>query len=123
MNPNQAYSAAEVERMMKLQDVLLKAMAGKMHWWEAAEIVGVTDRTMRRWRERLEKHGYDGLTDRRKGKRSQRRVPVKTCEEVPRLYQERYYDLSVQHFHEKLKEEHAIQLSLRGSSKRCKERG
>jgi transposase len=111
VNPNQTYSAAEVERMMKLQDVLLKAMAGKMHWWEAAEIIGVTDRTMRRWRERLEKHGYDGLTDRRKGKRSQRRVPVKTCEEMLRLYQERYFDLSVQHFHEKLKEEHCIELS------------
>jgi len=111
VDPNQQYSAAEVERMMKLQDVLLKAMAGKMHWWEAAEIVGVTDRTMRRWRERLEEHGYDGLTDRRKGKRSQRRVPVNRCEEVLRLYQERYFDLSVRHFHEKLKEEHSIQLS------------
>src|SRR6266852_4049177 len=97
--------------MMKLQDVLLKAMAGKMRWWEAAEIIGVSDRTMRRWRERLEEHGYDGLTDRRKGKRSQRRVPVKTCEEVLRLYQERYFDLSTRHFHEKLKEEHAIELS------------
>ena len=85
MDFNQAYSAAEVERMMKLQDVLLKAMAKKMHWWEAAEIIGVSDRTMRRWRERLEEHGYDGLTDRRKGKRSQRRVPVQTCEEVLRL--------------------------------------
>ena len=42
MDPNQAYSAAEMERMMKLQDVLLKAMAGKMHWWEAAEIIGVS---------------------------------------------------------------------------------
>jgi len=40
VDPNQAYSAAEVERMMKLQDVLLKAMAGKMRWWEAAEIIG-----------------------------------------------------------------------------------
>ena len=39
---------------MKLQDVLLKAMAKKITWWEAAEIIGVTDRTMRRWRERLE---------------------------------------------------------------------
>jgi len=97
--------------MMKLQDVLLKAMAGKVHWWEAAEIIGVSDRTMRRWRERLEQHGYDGLTDRRKGKRSQRRVPVKTCEEVLRLYQERYFDLSVRHFHEKLREEHSIELS------------
>jgi hypothetical protein len=53
VNANQEYSAAEVERMMKLQDILLKAMAGKMHWFEAAEIIGVTARTMRRWRERL----------------------------------------------------------------------
>jgi transposase len=111
VDSNQAYSAAEVERMMKLQDVLLKAMAKKMCWWEAAEIIGVSDRTMRRWRERLEEHGYDGLTDRRKGKQSQRRVPVKTCEEVLGLYQERYFDLSAKHFHEKLKEEHSIELS------------
>ena len=62
--------AAEVERMMKLQDVLLKAMAKKITWWSAAEIIGVTDRTMRRWRERLEEHGYSGLADRRKGKPS-----------------------------------------------------
>jgi transposase len=111
VDSNQAYSAAEVERMMKLRDVLLKAMAKKMRWWEAAEIIGVSDRTMRRWRERLEEHGYDGLTDRRKGKQSQRRVPVKTCEEVLGLYQERYFDLSAKHFHEKLKEEHSIELS------------
>ena len=39
---------------MKVQDVLLKAMAKKISWWEAAEIIGVTDRTMRRWRERLQ---------------------------------------------------------------------
>ena len=71
---------------MKLQDVLLKAMAKKITWWEAAEIIGVTDRTMRRWRERLEKHGYSRLADRRKGRPSFRRVPLKTCEEVLRLY-------------------------------------
>ena len=53
---------------MKLQDVLLKAMAKKITWWEAAEIIGVRDRTMRRWRERLEEDGYSGLADRRKGK-------------------------------------------------------
>src|SRR6516165_4542949 len=61
--------------MMKLQDVLLKAMAKKITWWEAAEIIGVTDRTMRRWRERLEEHGYSGLADRRKNKPSGKRVP------------------------------------------------
>jgi transposase len=100
-----------MERMMKLQDVLLKAMAKKITWWQAAEIIGVTDRTMRRWRERLEEHGYSGLADRRKGKASSRRVPLKTCEEVLRLYQEKYFDLSILHFHEKLREAHGIELS------------
>jgi hypothetical protein len=44
----QQYPAAEMERMMKVQDVLLKAMAKKITWWAAAEIIGVSDRTMRR---------------------------------------------------------------------------
>ena len=67
---------------MKLQDVLLKAMAKKITWWAAAEIIGVSDRTMRRWRERLEQDGYTGLADRRKGKPSPQRVPLETVEEV-----------------------------------------
>lgn len=96
---------------MKVQDVLLKAMAKKITWWEAAEILGVTDRTMRRWRDRLEKHGYVGLADRRKGKPSPKRIPVATMEELLRLYQEKYYDLNMRHFHEKLREEHGIQVS------------
>jgi transposase len=107
----QKNSAAETERMMKLQDVLLKAMAKKIRWWDAAEIIGVSDRTMRRWRERLEAEGYSGLVDRRKGKPSDKRVPVAQVEEVLRLYQERYFDLNIRHFHEKLGEQHDIQLS------------
>src|SRR5882724_1551911 len=97
--------------MMKLQDVLLKAMARKIRWWDAAEIIGVTDRTMRRWRERLEAEGYSGLVDRRRGKQSSHRVPMKTAEEVLRLYSEVYFDLNIRHFHEKLQEEHGIELS------------
>ena len=58
MTETRQYSAAEVERMMKLQDVLLKAMAKKITWWDAAEIIGVSDRTMRRWRERIEEGWY-----------------------------------------------------------------
>src|SRR5262249_11434312 len=97
--------------MMKMQDVLLKAMAKKISWWEAAEIIGVTDRTMRRWRERLQEHGYSGLADRRKNKASEKRVPLATAEEGLRLYQETYYDLNIRHFHEKLRGEHGIELS------------
>lgn len=96
---------------MKLQDVLLKAMAKKITWWSAAEIIGVSDRTMRRWRERMEVHGYDGLADRRRGRPSEKRVPLATAEEVLRLYQETYFDLNMRHFHEKLREEHGIRLS------------
>jgi transposase len=81
------------------------------HWWEAAEIIGVTDRTMRRWRERLETEGYSGLVDGRKAKPSDKRVPVAQVEEVLRLYREEYFDLNLRHFHEKLKEKHEIQLS------------
>jgi len=105
------YSTAEMERMMKVQDVLLKAMAKKITWWAAAEIIGVSDRTMRRWRERLERDGYSGLADRRKGKPSGQRIPLKTVEEVLGLYKATYYDLNIRHFHEKLREEHDIDLS------------
>jgi transposase len=100
-----------MERMMKVQDVLLKAMAKKITWWAAAEILGVTDRTMRRWRERLEKDGYSGLADRRKGKPSAKRIPLATVEEVLRLFREVYYDFNIRHFQEKLRKEHQIELS------------
>jgi transposase len=100
-----------MERMMKLQDVLLKAMAKKISWADAAEIIGVSCRTMRRWRERIEEGGYSGLADRRKGKPSAKRVPLKTVEQVLALYRETYHDLNVRHFHEKLRDKHSIQLS------------
>jgi transposase len=100
-----------MERMMKLQDVILKAMAKKITWMEAAEIAGVTDRTMRRMRERYQEFGYTGLFDQRRGKRSIHRVPMERAEEVLRLYREVYFDLNIRHFHEKLRDEHEITLS------------
>ena len=74
------FPAAEMERAMKIQEVILKAMAGKLKWWEAAEIIGVTDRTMRRWREQYQEHGYSGLWDYRKRRPSPKRVPVSELE-------------------------------------------
>ncbi len=105
------YRRAAMERAMKVQEVILRAVARKITWWQAAEIIGVSDRTMRRWKERYEEHGYDGLFDRRLGKPSPKRVPLKTVEEVLRLYGEKYFDLNVRHFHEKLEEKHGIGLS------------
>jgi transposase len=90
---------------------MLQAMAKKITWWQAAEILGISDRHMRRWRERYEEEGYNGLFDRRRGKPSRRRVPLATVEKVFALYREKYFDLNVQHFHEKLQGEHGIELS------------
>ena len=62
-------------------------------------------------RSRYEQYGYDGLFDRRRGKPSPRRVPLGTVEKVLGLYQEKYFDFNVRHFHEKLREEHGLRLS------------
>jgi transposase len=104
-------SAAAVERAMKLQDVMLRAMAKRITWFQAAEILGISCRQMQRWKTRFEHEGYEGLFDRRRGIPSPKRVPLETVETVLRLYQEQYFDFNVRHFHEKLSSEHHIQLS------------
>src|SRR5215475_3650734 len=105
------YSKAAMERAMKIQEVILRAMARKITWFQAAEILGFSDRHVRRMRERYQEFGYDGLFDRRRGKPSPKRVPLATVESVLGLYREKYFDLNVRHFHEKLKGEHQIELS------------
>lgn len=105
------YPRTAAERAMKLQEVLLRASAGKIKWWQAAELIGISDRQMRRWRKRFEEQGYEGLLDRRRGMPSKRRVPKVKAEEVLGLYRDKYFDLNVRHFHEKLREEHQIGLS------------
>jgi len=103
--------ARETERMMKLQDVILKAMAKKITWIEAAEIAGMSARNMQRKQQAYQDYGYTGLFDQRRGKRSIHRVPMETAEKVLALYRDKYPDFNVRHFHEKLKELENIQLS------------
>src|ERR1700723_804562 len=111
MRSMETYPRTAMERAMKVQDVMLQAMAKKITWWQAAEILGISDRHMRRWRERYVEEGYNGLLDRRRGKPSRRRVAVATVEKVFALYREKYFDMKVQQFHEKLETEHGIELS------------
>jgi transposase len=96
---------------MRIQEVICRAISGQIHWFQAAEILGVSVRTMRRWKEYYQKKGYDGLFDRRRRRPSPKRVPYAQVEAVLRLYRERYSDFHVKHFHEKLTEEHGITLS------------
>jgi hypothetical protein len=66
---------------------------------------------MHRWKRRDAQWGYDGLFDRRRQQPSPKRVPLEVVRQVLTLYRERYFDLNVLHFHEKLQTEHQIQLS------------
>src|SRR5258708_82954 len=66
------------ERAMKIQEVILRAMAKRITWWQAAEIIGISERQMRRWHRRYEKLGYDGLWARRRGGPSPRPGPTGT---------------------------------------------
>src|ERR1700678_4039428 len=107
----ETYPRTSAERAMKLQEALLRATTGKIKWWQAAELTGISERQMRRWRKRLEEQGPQGLLDRRLRKPSSRRVPKEQAEEVLSLYRDKYFDLNVRHFHEKLGTEHQIRLS------------
>src|SRR5260370_38548614 len=91
------YPRTAAERAMKLQEVLLRATSGKIKWWQAAELVGISPRQMRRWRKRLEEQGSKGLLDRRRGIPSRRRVPKAQAEQGLSLDRGKYFDLTVRH--------------------------
>ena len=117
------YPSSEVRRALKVQEVILRAIGREITWIQAAEIIGVRPRTMRRWRARYEEHGYDGLFDRRRQRPSPKRVPMETVEKVLRLYREVYSDFNVSHFVDKLHEEHEIDLSYSWVKKALQEAG
>lgn len=106
-----SYPDAAWERAMTVQEVLLKALSGEVHWFRAAEILGWSPRTLRRWRERFETHGQNGLLDRRLLRPSKRRVPPAQVELVLRLYRERYAGFNVRHFHQIACREHGVTVS------------
>jgi hypothetical protein len=96
---------------MRKEEVILRAYAKKISWIEAASVLGMSCRHLRRVREAYEKWGFDGLQDARVGKESPRRVPVAVVEEVLKLYRDEYFDFNVVHFHEKLLERHSMTVS------------
>jgi transposase len=96
---------------MKLQDVILKAIAKKISWPDAAEIAGMHASTMIRLRQRYEEFGYDGIYDQRRRKRHFHRVPLGTAEKILALYQDKYAGVSVWRFCQKLSAEQGIRVS------------
>src|SRR2546425_19704 len=103
-----AYSRGAVERAMKVQEVILRAIDGKLTWVQAADILGYSPRTIRRLRWRLQHYGYDGLLDRRRQLPSPRRAPVADVQRLLALYRERYVGFNVRHFHQLARRQHGV---------------
>jgi transposase len=106
-----AYPDTAWERAMTVQEVILKALSGEIHWFRAADILGWSPRTLRRWRERYETYGYVGLVDKRLHRPSIRRVAAPEVARVLQLYRERYPGFNVRHFHQIVRREHGVTVS------------
>ena len=98
-------------RLMKFEEVYARTTARLLSQAEAAEVLGMSERTFRRWRDRFEAEGAEGLYDRRLGRVSARRAPVDEVARMLELFDTRYWDFTAKHFHEKLVAEHGCKRS------------
>ena len=98
-------------RLMKFEEIYGRTRRGALAQSEAAEILGVSERTFRRWRDRYEAEGAEGLYDRRLGRASARRAPADEVAQVLSLFDTRYWDFTARHFHEKLVADHGCERS------------
>ncbi len=90
---------------MRFADILGRSERSELSQMEAAELLGISERTFRRWRDRHREFGLSGLDDRRLAP-SLRRAPVAEIERMLGLYRDLYRGFTVQHFHEQLRKRH-----------------
>jgi transposase len=95
---------------MRFEALLERQEEGALSQVEAAEMLGMSERSFRRWRDRLRDEGEAGLADRRLGKPSSRRAASEEIARMLGLYRERYADFTVKHFHEQLVKRHGYKL-------------
>ncbi len=105
------FPPSALERAMKVKEVIFRAISGEYTWLQAAEILGMSPRSVRRWRYRMERHGYSGLIDMRRGVPSPRRAPVEEMERILGLYRDTYRGYNARHFYQTVKREHGVRLS------------
>lgn len=110
-------------RMMKFRDVFGRCEEGGLSQLEAAELLGIDERTFRRWCRRYEEEGEAGLLDRRLGKPSPKRVSAAEAEEIEQLYRERYLGFTAKHFHEHAVANHGLRWGYSWTKTYLQERG
>ena len=83
----------------------------------------VCERRFRRYIDRYEEAGLEGLRDKRSSEVSSRKAPVAEVLRLEALYQERYDGWSVKHFFERYQDEHRGGRSYTWVKSRLQERG
>ena len=78
-------------RLMKFEEVYGRSYRGELSQVEASEIL-FSERTFRRWRDRYQAEGAEGLYDRRLGRASARRADIDEVLDVLALFDTRYWD-------------------------------
>ena len=101
----------EDRRMEKFRDVYDRWEQRQLSQAEAAEILGKSERQFRRYIDRYEADGLDGLRDGRLGRVSGKAVPKEALERLLGLYRKTYHGWNVTHFHEHLVRDHGFTLS------------
>ena len=119
-------------RMIKFSEIWDRYEASELSQHEAGELLGMSERSFRRWCGRYEEEGAAGLLDRRLGKASGKRASALACDEVEALYRTRYAGFTAKHFHEFLVKNHnftfgytwtKVFLQKRGLLAKAKRRG
>ena len=105
------FAAAAGERAMKIQQVIMRALSGAITWLQAADILGVDPRSVRRWRARYEAGGAVALYDRRRALPSRRTAPAPEVQRILRLYREQFAGWNVRHFYRFARRDHTVTLS------------
>ena len=95
-------------REMRFLEVYERSRTRRLSYSEAAETLGMSERSFRRLRGRYEAEGEAGLLDRRLGKVSPHRIAADEVERIVSLYRERYAGWTVKHFHERAQEQHGL---------------
>ncbi len=95
-------------RIMRFEDVYGRFQGSQLSCEDAADLLGVSVSTFFRYRGRYEADGAAGLYDRRLGRASARRAPVDEVARVLELFETRYWDFTVKHFHDTLVSEHGF---------------
>lgn len=108
---------------MRFEELYARRQRRDLTMAEAAELLGVTERTFRRWSDRYEAEGVDGLEDRRLGRASARAVPVDEALQMVTLYESRYTGWTVKHFHERWHQEHGGTRSYTWAKKKLQAAG